>query len=134
MIRDPFNNARQENSVLLIDDDTILLRLLSDLLEQFGFEVEAFASGVQALSSVRDGAVFDVLLTDVLLSENLNGVELARQIKAECPDISIIFTTGGANIEALEIDFPGSHFLPKPSTPDQIVATIEKAMTSGDAV
>ena len=72
-------------TILVVDDQEAVSRLLMRWLEHLGFAVRVATSGEQALSMVRNQcAAADLILTDVNMP-GMNGLELARSVLAEHP-------------------------------------------------
>jgi len=87
---------------LLIDDNPTNLRVLRELLSRWGIEVVALEHPQRAIAELG-GSHFDVIITDMMMPE-MDGVELARQIRRTFADSPIILLTsiGGSGREYLE--------------------------------
>lgn len=80
--------------VLLVEDHALVQKATQSLLEDLGYRVVAFGDPRQALAAFRDEAEdFDAVLTDLSMRE-MNGAELAREILAIRPSISVLVTSG----------------------------------------
>ena len=80
--------------VLMVEDDEDLRILVRQMLDNLGCEVVAAASGWEALEQLHNGHEFDLLLTDYLLPENLNGRQLADRIRLLKPGIHVLYMSG----------------------------------------
>ena len=91
-------NSPQGNRerVLVAEDDALLQSVIRDIIESFGYETTVVASGRAALSMIKAGEMFDVLLTDIVMPGGLGGFELAREARAVVPDLPIIYMSGYA--------------------------------------
>ncbi len=90
-------------TVLLVEDEAGLLALAAELLESLGYRVLEAERAERALDLARRHAgAIDLLLTDVVMP-GLNGRELARQVLALRPGISVVLMSGYAS-EALGTD------------------------------
>ncbi|WP_022720614.1 chemotaxis protein CheW [Rhodopseudomonas sp. B29] len=69
-------------SVLLVDDSAFFRNMLGPVLKAAGYKVRVTTSAVEALSILRTGAQFDVILTDIEMPE-MNGFEFAEAIRAD---------------------------------------------------
>jgi DNA-binding response OmpR family regulator len=78
--------------VIVADDDAAMRMLCRVNLELDGYRVVEASSGSEVASALAEGGVAALLL-DVQLG-NDDGIELARQIRAEQPDVGIAFLTG----------------------------------------
>jgi PAS domain S-box-containing protein len=80
-------------TVLVIEDNAAMRKLLCYHVQSFGCEVESFASGALALDKVKSGAHFDLILIDWHM-EGLDGVAVARQLRADSHQAPIIMISG----------------------------------------
>lgn len=106
--------------VLIVEDDVMIRALLAEELRYAGLRVIEAASADEALSVFHAGAVVDLLFTDVQMPGSMNGVELARRVRAGNPTLPIILTSGAVAQPAGEL---GS-FLPKPYDYERAVAIV----------
>ncbi|NTW82660.1 MAG: PAS domain S-box protein [Chlorobiaceae bacterium] len=80
--------------LLIIDDETTTLKMMSAMLTKLGFSVKVFNSSRQAVEIFRhDPAAFDLVITDLTMPE-LNGIELASAIHEIRGDLPVILMTG----------------------------------------
>ncbi|WP_291319446.1 ATP-binding protein, partial [Desulfonatronospira sp.] len=86
-------------TLLFVEDDHDLLETTPRSLQAMGYSVFTASSGREALEILGQGTSFDLVLTDFDMP-GLNGIELARQIRAEHPDLPVLLITG--RIQALE--------------------------------
>lgn len=77
---------------MVIEDSPAIALLLRRRLEMNGFEVEVCGSGAEGLSCLDRGPVPDVILADFSLP-GLDGLEVARQVKARHPGLPVILVT-----------------------------------------
>ena len=81
--------------ILLVDDEQVVLDIVSAMLQCEGYRVEARDNGLTALSLFReDPTSFDLVITDHLMSD-LPGLKLAEKIFEIRPEIPVILFTGG---------------------------------------
>jgi len=77
-----------------VEDEAPVRELVCNLLTAHGYRVLQAASGVKALQVWRDNKDrVDLLLTDLVMPERLNGRELAETLWAERPKLKVIFTS-----------------------------------------
>src|SRR5882672_7032842 len=84
------------NTILIIDDEEKLRKLLSRIISLEGFEVQEAATAKAALKKMEQQAA-DIVLCDVKLPDE-NGVELVKLIKQKFPATEIILLTAYGNI------------------------------------
>jgi len=87
--------AKFKKSVLVIDDESALCRLLEVNLTANGFEVEVAMSGEEALKKLTQRN-FDLVLLDLLLPE-MNGIEVFKEISRINPQIPVVMMTAYPN-------------------------------------
>jgi two-component system cell cycle sensor histidine kinase/response regulator CckA len=89
-------------TVLLVDDEPLVRRLVAVILEEQGFTVLAADSGSEAirLSRSHPGEI-DLLVSDVVMP-GMDGPTLATELLAEQPTLPVLFMSGGC--EPLRLD------------------------------
>jgi len=86
---------KQSLDLLLVDDEPDNLDVLREVLELEGHRVDVAGSGRDAISLVKGGARYDLVLCDVGMPE-MSGWQVAREIRALAPDLRIFMLTGWA--------------------------------------
>jgi DNA-binding NtrC family response regulator len=113
-------------SVLIVDDDAGIRRMLSSILEDEGYSVEAVDNGRQAIKTCEK-LPFDVALVDINLPD-VKGTELLHELKRIQPRMVNIIITGEPSIEnavkALYEKADG--FITKPFDPQELLDTVRK--------
>ena len=84
-------------SILVVDDDTELRKVLSSILSEEGYSVETVENGEQAIR-VSEKKRFDLALIDIKLPD-MEGTKLLQRLKAKQPHIVMIIVTGFPTIE-----------------------------------
>ena len=85
---------RGHETILLVEDETVLLRLAQQTLEELGYTVLAAALPNEALRLAEEHSdEIDLLLTDVIMP-GMNGQTLAIQLQMNRPDLKCIFMSG----------------------------------------
>src|SRR5437763_16784469 len=79
-------------AVLFVDDHEVLARLSCEILEMQGYRAVSAYNASDALEKFEQEN-FDILVTDFRM-EGMNGLELARKIRAKRPDVPVIIVTG----------------------------------------
>jgi two-component system, NtrC family, response regulator AtoC len=122
-------SAGQERpSILVVDDNPDLARLVAALLEESGMSARAVSSGREALQALEE-AYFDLVLSDVKMPE-MDGLELLERIRADYPEIPVVLLTGFGTIEmAVEAMRAGAaSFVVKPYTEEVLIQTLRRAL------
>ena len=78
--------------ILVVDDESAILRLLREALTQWGYQVTAASSGAEALQALR-GDMFDAVISDIRMPDR-NGYEVYAASRRCCPGIPVILMTG----------------------------------------
>ncbi len=102
-------------TILLVEDEEPLLRLMHHILESFGYKVLDSGSGKEALVIwEQQKKRIDLLLSDLVLPDGMEGPELAKILRAEKPGLKIVFTSG-YNVERADLSAtPDAAFIQKP--------------------
>ena len=91
-----------EKLLVLVDDDDALRRTMTRVLEQAGLRVHAFSDAHAALAMLRTGSVKpDIVLTDVALPGNFNGLQFATTVREILPECRILCMTGHVDPEEI---------------------------------
>jgi two-component system cell cycle sensor histidine kinase/response regulator CckA len=124
-------------TVFLVEDEQSLRALVRKVLERFGCRVVEASSGANALEKwAQKKGQIDLLLTDLMLPDGMNGRELAGKLLDDNPDLKVVFTTGYSYEEACKgMPLPeGFHFLQKPYPPSTLLQTIKLALQTKHAL
>jgi two-component system, cell cycle sensor histidine kinase and response regulator CckA len=85
---------RGGETVLVVEDEPMLLKLTERLLKELGYTVLAAGTPADAIQLGQEhGHGIDLLLTDVILPE-MNGRDLARQLQSDAPHLKCVFMSG----------------------------------------
>ena len=125
----PIPQASRRLSVLVVDDDLLVLESTAAMLEDLGHAVVEARSGDEALALLRRTRTVDLVVTDYAMP-GMTGLQLADALAAERPGTVILLSTGYA-----ELPSEARSNLPRLSKPfDQVALakTIEAAMREGE--
>ncbi|MET0619316.1 MAG: PAS domain S-box protein, partial [Thermoanaerobaculia bacterium] len=116
-------------TVLLVEDEAEVRRLVERLLRMQGYAVIAAASPAEAITAARAAGKIDLLVTDVIMP-GMNGREMARLLAAERPRMRVLYMSGytDAAIAQQGILPPGTAFLSKPFTPDVLARKVREVL------
>jgi CheY-like chemotaxis protein len=81
-------------TILVVEDDPLVLDLVVAQLRSLGYMTIAAADGPKALALIEQGATFDLLFTDVIMPNGINGFELSSEVAKRCPGTKVLFTSG----------------------------------------
>src|SRR3989454_8516424 len=113
--------------VLVIDDDSLLRKLVAEQLSRSDFEAEPAASAREALARLNE-ADYDVVLLDIMMPD-LSGLDALREIrKFEDPPEVVMLTADTSLATGIEAMRHGAYdYLTKPATLDEMETVIRKA-------
>ncbi len=116
--------------ILLVEDDPLVAEACAMLLEDLGYLVIRAASADDALNVLGQGTRPDLVFSDVMMPGSLDGVELARTLRARYPNMPIVLTTGFSKAAASAMA-SGFTLLLKPYLPNDLERTIKTALLQG---
>ena len=118
--------------VLVVDDEPSLAELLSSVLRYEGWDVQTAASGTEAVRTARefrpDAVVLDIMLPD------FNGLEVMRRLRAEVPQICVLFLTARDAVEdrVAGITAGGDDYVTKPFSLEEVLARLRGLLRRAD--
>jgi two-component system cell cycle sensor histidine kinase/response regulator CckA len=124
---------RGTETILLVEDEESVRKLMKSLMERYGYVVHTAESGLRALEVWRThGEAIDILVTDMVMPEGIGGRELARQLQSRKPSLKVIYCSGYTNdVYGDGEDLRGhEYFLEKPFSLSSLLQLIRK---SGDS-
>jgi PAS domain S-box-containing protein len=119
-----------KETILLVEDEPVVRELVREILHTYEYNVVEAESGIDALRvwDKFDGKI-DLLLTDMVMPEGLNGRELADQLKKRRPELKVIFSSGySAESLGREMTDGDTAFLPKPYLPPQLAQIVRQCL------
>jgi len=123
-------------TILLVDDEPMVLRVMRGALERGGFQVDVAVDGEEAWAKIVESCP-DVLVTDIEMPR-LSGRELCQRIQTELPDreFPIFVSTSLTALEHREWSKNISHlvFLEKPISIRKLRAEISKFINSDNSI
>ncbi|MBI3853129.1 MAG: response regulator [Verrucomicrobia bacterium] len=118
-------------TILLVEDETTVRNLVAGILKRNGYQVLEAASGVAALALwAEHQAQIDLLLTDIVMPEGLNGPVLAKELTAQKPNLRVLYTSG-YSVKVEDTAFvlkEGTNFLQKPYQPNRLLQAVRKSL------
>ncbi len=121
------NRTNPVRRVLVVDDEPMIVSLISTVLRDKGWDVTGAGSGTDGIDQL-ERARFDVILTDLVMPGD-SGIDLLRAAKEIHHDVEVILMTGYATADtAIEAMRNGAfHYIMKPLNLEEVVNLVEKA-------
>ena len=126
-----YNPATSTATRILVVEDEVLIRMLvADELREADYDVVEAGSADEALELLRTLAPVDLIISDVRMPGSIDGLGLLAAVKAECPRMPFIVTSG--HIEpSLAIQRGADHFLPKPYSTHVVLSAVHDELSAG---
>jgi DNA-binding response OmpR family regulator len=118
---------RSNSKILIVEDELVLQLMLEHMLKKMGFEQFGTATkGSTAIQKAKEES-YDLILMDIMLQDDIDGIEAYRQIKKE-KEVPVIYITGNTDPRNKEkADDIGYHdYLGKPITFSHLKNSIER--------
>lgn len=122
-------NVARGELVMLVEDEPSVRRLTRRLLERGGYRVVEADNGLSALELLKDTPGVDLVLTDITMPK-LDGISMARRIRAADPRMRIVLMSGYPDADALGVsqDEFGQTLLRKPFTLDKLLERVRTTL------
>jgi signal transduction histidine kinase len=116
-----------EKSILLVDDEKGIRKVLGIALADLGYEVLTAENGVEALR-IFDDVRPPIVLTDIKMPE-MDGIELLRRLKQESPDTEVIMITGHGDmgLAIKSVKYEATDFVTKPINDEVLEIALNRA-------
>jgi len=121
-------HAPHQDEILVVDDDELVLRAFRDILEYYGYKVDA-VSDTREAEQLFMNRTYDVIFSDISMPE-MNGIELLEKIRENQPDTPVIMFTGMATVEtaADAVRLGAYDYLKKPVGSEMLVNLTKRAV------
>ena len=122
------------SKVLIVDDDVTFSLMLETFLQKQGFEVQQSFSYSEAIKKIKSFGP-DIILTDLRLPDK-DGLEVLHYTLREAAGVPVILMTGYADIRTAvkAMKLGAFDYVAKPVNPDEIIVTINRALSQGTPV
>jgi PAS domain S-box-containing protein len=114
-------------TILVVEDDPEVRQVAVATLETLGFQVREAETGDAAAAMLKRGDGVRLLLSDIRMPGDLNGIDLARLVRREWPAIDVILTSGYADVEGALDEF---HFIHKPYRASELAEKLRVLLES----
>ena len=110
--------------VLVVDDDSLVRELVSEILAEEGYSASGVSNGIEALEKLEAGR-FDLVISDVEMPE-MDGIDLAREMRS-ISSVPLILMSGNIYTKEESIAL-ADYFLLKPFEFNDLLSAVKKAL------
>lgn len=116
-------------NILVVDDDSDTQDLLREVLREEGYRVSTAGSAEEALN-IGEQESFDIIISDIKLGTDLNGLDVLKAYKAIQPESEVILITAFGSMEtAIEAVKAGAFdYISKPFKIDEVLLQVSRAL------
>ncbi|HEY6047599.1 MAG TPA: PAS domain S-box protein [Sphingomicrobium sp.] len=100
------NGTHAFGRVLIVEDDMLVAELAAGMMSELGFEATIAHSAKEALEQLAGGDKPRLIFSDIVMPGGINGLELARKVRARFPELPILLTTGYSEQVGASHGFP----------------------------
>lgn len=114
-------------SILIVDDDPVIRRLLDERLKKAGYTTEVAEDGYEA-KAILEKQRFDVVLTDLMMPGEIGGIEVLDIAKEKDRSIEVVLITAHSSVDtAVQAMKKGAYdYLAKPINFDELFLRLDK--------
>jgi CheY-like chemotaxis protein len=115
---------RRRLVILVVEDEPFVRMIAVDVLIEHGMTVLEADCVEEALAVIKAADRIDLLFTDINMPGDLDGLDLAKIAHCQQPDLKLIVTSGGHNVDAADLPNHGV-FIPKPYDPRALTQMVD---------
>ncbi|MBM4400055.1 MAG: response regulator, partial [Candidatus Cloacimonetes bacterium] len=120
----------QDACILVVDDDIVVLKIITNILQRNGYMTDTCQSGEEALSKIKADE-YDLVLLDVQLGTGMDGYHTCKAMHKVIPDLPVILVTANQDDESVNKGFTAgsSDYIKKPVSKLELLARVNKIIT-----
>jgi DNA-binding response OmpR family regulator len=117
-----------KKSILLVDDDPVILKMIRKQLEQYEFDIETAASGETAVEML-DEKKYDIVITDMIMYR-IDGLSVLKKAKEKEQNTIVIILTAQSDVSSAigALRLKADDYLLKPCEPDEVYVRINNCL------
>lgn len=122
--------AKEEVShyVLVVEDDEEVAMFVSEMLRDLGYEVLRTGSALGALGALANDRRIDLVFSDIMMAGEMDGIGLAREVKARRPHLPVLLTSGNPEAARKHVEADGFLVLAKPYRLEDLSDAVARAL------
>jgi CheY-like chemotaxis protein len=114
-------------TILIVEDDVVIRKSISQTLRQEGYEVDEASDGAQAVELLSERR-FDLVISDFVMPR-MDGLKVVEQVHSVSPQTPVIFLTGYLSRKSAESLLHGmAEFVQKPVTEELLLAKVQRLL------
>jgi DNA-binding response OmpR family regulator len=126
-------SSLQAPTILLVEDEALIVEILTAEFADTGFEVVVASDGNRAITELEaDVARFKAVVTDIRLGKGPDGWDVGRHARELVPDMSVVYVSGDSTHDWSSKGVPESVVILKPFAPAQLVTAVSTLITAAD--
>ena len=115
--------SRGKKTVLIVDDEPLIRMYVREVLEDAGYQAKEASNAHDALELINDDGI-TLVLTDIDMPGAMDGLGLAREVRANWPSIAVIVTSGRRLPHPSEMP-TDTRFLSKPFSEERLIDVVD---------
>ena len=126
--------SAEKKTLLIVDDDNVILEVLSEYFLKQGYDVVLAHNGDEAVQLLKYKAI-DLVVTDIRMPK-MNGLSLLKHIRTKSSSLPVILMTGYelSRTELSCLSYPADAYITKPFTSEYLHNVIKKFIDEGTQV
>lgn len=126
-------NARKQNNILVVDDEEMIVDLISGYFSDLGYKVVTAGSAEEAINALNNGHDFHLVLTDINLP-GYSGLELLKIIKETKENLPVVLLTGMKTLDTAisALQSGAADYITKPFDLASLRRVVEKSLKKTD--
>jgi PAS domain S-box-containing protein len=122
--------ALRGETILLVEDDATIRKLVARLLGTLGYKVLEAGDGATALEVLRTASPLDLLFTDIVLPNGLSGATLAAEAQARYPGLKVLYMSGYTRnaLRHNQASDDSGYLLSKPFRKEELARSLHRAL------
>lgn len=115
-------------TILIVEDDARLRRVLGRRLRSLGYQVFEAENGASAMARLAELPDVALLFTDMMMPGGMTGVDLVKAALADRPNLKVLFTSGYADPSVARLGRKAGALLPKPYTAEELADKLREVL------
>jgi CheY-like chemotaxis protein/DNA-binding XRE family transcriptional regulator len=120
-----FNDYSGSETLMVVDDESLIRQMLSDFLIEYGYKVITAKNGAEAIEKYKQDHIFDLIIMDVVMPV-MDGITAFRELRKINEQAKVLLISGYTNQQLNNVEI--AHCLQKPFSPLDLLKTIREIL------